>query len=143
AAGNDGADSTKAFPANCLGVVTVGAVKRDQRIATYSNYGPNVGILAPGGDDWGLNTIATLSNTGSDNVGDPAYDFESGVGTSFAAPYVAAAAAYIRGISPTITQPQIAYLFASTGLITGDERCAPDFENQTNECAPLVLDLAR
>ena len=142
AAGNDGADATKAFPGNCLGVLTVGSVERDHDIAFYSNHGPNVGILAPGGDDWGVNTIPTLSNTGRGGVGDPAYDFNTGVGTSFAAPHVAAAAAYIRSVSPDITVRQVAYLLAATSTIIADERCIADFADGTWTCASGILNLA-
>ena len=49
AAGNDGANTTSdTFPANCVGVVSVGASTRLGNLASYSNQDANV--AAPGGD---------------------------------------------------------------------------------------------
>ena len=46
AAGNAGADVRGYFPANCVGVLSVGASTEDGRLAAYSNFGAD--ILAPG-----------------------------------------------------------------------------------------------
>ena len=50
AAGNSNTDASTASPANCAGVITVGAVGRGGARAYYSNYGPLVDVSAPGGD---------------------------------------------------------------------------------------------
>ncbi|WP_236622581.1 S8 family serine peptidase [Thermus tengchongensis] len=48
AAGNQGRDHREFFPANCRGVLAVGAVGPDGRLAPYSNRGAP--LLAPGGN---------------------------------------------------------------------------------------------
>ncbi|MFN4073633.1 MAG: S8 family serine peptidase, partial [Thermus sp.] len=48
AAGNYGRDFRDYFPGNCRGVLTVGAVGSDGRLASYSNR--SAPLLAPGGD---------------------------------------------------------------------------------------------
>jgi subtilisin family serine protease len=54
AAGNQGIrlDSIALFPSNLnfLNTVTVGSVDRDKRRSTFSNYGSNVAVYAPGED---------------------------------------------------------------------------------------------
>lgn len=49
AAGNDGG-STLNFPARYNGVVSVGAVQYDESRTSYSNYGPGLTVMAPGGN---------------------------------------------------------------------------------------------
>ena len=50
AAGNSNINTSNASPANCSGVVAVGAVGRSGARAFYSNYGSLVDVAAPGGD---------------------------------------------------------------------------------------------
>ncbi|GAC1337697.1 MAG: hypothetical protein NVSMB29_02420 [Candidatus Dormibacteria bacterium] len=49
AAGDDGRPSLS-FPAAYPGVIAVGATRFDKRRAPYSNYGPRLDLMAPGGD---------------------------------------------------------------------------------------------
>jgi serine protease len=46
AAGNDAADSSEYFPANCVGVISVGASTKSGTLASYSN--THVTLAAPG-----------------------------------------------------------------------------------------------
>ena len=48
AAGNDGRDASNSSPASEPTVYTVGATDSSDRIASFSNYGTVVDILAPG-----------------------------------------------------------------------------------------------
>ena len=50
AAGNASEDATNSAPANCSGVITVGASTRQGDRASYSNFGHRVDLSAPGGD---------------------------------------------------------------------------------------------
>lgn len=77
AAGNDGADAL-AYPARYDGVVSVGAVDADREAAGFSNRSNDLTLSAPG---YGLNAAWTDERTVSVS------------GTSFAAPFVAAAVA--------------------------------------------------
>jgi serine protease len=49
AAGNQNGPTKNVFPAAIPGVITVGGTRYDGRRAPYSNYGPTVDIMAPGG----------------------------------------------------------------------------------------------
>ena len=105
AAGNDGARDVS-FPANCDDVVAVSAVDSDFNFASsYSNYGPEIDFAMPGSNmnvAWVLKENET-SPAGVTNKNVTAY----GSGTSFAAPYLTAAAAQIKTEHPDYTPQQI------------------------------------
>ncbi|MFG2693824.1 S8 family serine peptidase [Kitasatospora sp. NPDC048407] len=93
ATGNDGA--SVGYPAAFPGVLAVGAVAQDLKIWPKSNYGPEVLLSAPG-----VQIVAAGACGGSQ------YCREAG--TSFAAPYVSAAAALVRAKFPKLTAGQVA-----------------------------------
>ena len=54
AAGNENENVNKPkTPANCMNVITVGATGPTNKRAPYSNFGPRVDVMAPGGDTAG------------------------------------------------------------------------------------------
>jgi subtilisin family serine protease len=93
AAGNSGVDISysPAYPAVYQGLnqITVGALDTSGIRARYSNYGSLVQLLAPG---------SAVESTVPTYVNSSGYAFQSG--TSMASPYVAAAAAILRGAFP-------------------------------------------
>ena len=89
AAGNDG-NGQISYPAAYPGVVAVGVVDATGQRATFSNYGPQMDIAAPG---VGLNTVTTGGNM-------------SFSGTSAAAPLVAGAIAGLLSTNPSLTGQQ-------------------------------------
>ena len=94
AAGNKGLPNvTGTFPANCIGVISVGASTRDGSLASYSNAGAT--MIAPGGD-W-VDPIAALSVS---NMGQ--LILSSSVGTSMATPHVSAAAVIVMSMRQEI-----------------------------------------
>jgi subtilisin family serine protease len=117
AAGNSTEDATNSAPANCGGVITVGASTRQGDRASYSNFGNRVNLSAPGGDGAITDWITSTSNTGLTAPVAPAYAL--GIGTSFAAPYVAGTATLMFARNPNLTPGQV------LSIVTGTVRNFP------------------
>lgn len=95
AAGNE--NSSVYYPAAFPETIAVGAVNQNNRKASYSNYGPEVDLVAPGGD-YG-NPI--YSTWGYYEEGKTVASYTGMIGTSMATPYVSGIAALLKahGIS--------------------------------------------
>ncbi|MBN3817226.1 S8 family serine peptidase [Paraburkholderia sp. Se-20369] len=106
AAGNDGQSTAQDRPANCKGVIAVGATDNTGRRAWYSNFGPNVTLSAPGSD------ILSTSNTGTTTPVADTYATDSG--TSLAAPQVAGVISLMLSMNPNLTPAQIAQKLVAT-----------------------------
>ena len=117
AAGNASEDASNFAPANCSGVITVGANTRQGDITSYSNFGSRIDLSAPGGDGAVADWILSTGNDGSAGPGNPDYEFA--VGTSFAAPYVAATASLMIARNANLTPGRI------QDIITGTARSFP------------------
>jgi hypothetical protein len=88
-------DETVEFPSGCPGTVTVSATTHTGALASFSTYGTQVNISAPGEDI----TSTTLT---------PVFpgDYGAASGTSFSAPMVAGVAALIRSQHPEFDAQQ-------------------------------------
>jgi serine protease len=123
-AGNDSLASV-GRPANCQGVIAVGATDALRRPTWYSNAGSALTVAAPGGDARQSTTGTGLpdsvySTLGAFNAAGVRLPSHGGLdGTSMAAPHVAGVMALMRYVDPTITPAQVAELFQA-GKLTDD-----------------------
>ncbi|MUV12855.1 S8 family serine peptidase [Noviluteimonas gilva] len=124
AAGNSNQDVMDFAPANCSNVIVVGANGFTGKRVFYSNHGAGVTVSAPGGglyrDDKSTGSewmphgfIWSTFNFGMEGPEAPA--FAANIGTSMAAPHVAAVVAMMQGAAPVPHAPAtIATMLAET-----------------------------
>ncbi|AOJ71660.1 peptidase [Burkholderia sp. MSMB617WGS] len=105
-AGNDGQATTLDRPANCQGVIAVGATDSTGQRAWYSNFGTDITLSAPGSN------ILSTTNAGTTVPTTDAYGTHSG--TSLAAPQIAGIASLMLSANPNLTPAQIAQKLAGT-----------------------------
>ncbi len=105
AAGNSSEDASGFAPANCSGVITVGASTRQGDITSYSNFGNRIDLSAPGGDGAIEDLILSTGNDGTGGPNNPDYEFAAG--TSFAAPHVSGTASLMIARNANLTPGHI------------------------------------
>lgn len=106
AAGNDAADVSTTFPANCNGVIAVAATDSVGSRASFSNYGSLVSLAAPGV------SILSTTNLGSTAPIGEGYALDSG--TSYAAPLVSGAAALMLSANSVLIPDDIRLILNGT-----------------------------
>ena len=107
AAGNEfGSGSPKLYPAADPHVLSVGAVAQNLQVADFSNANDDVDLVAPG-----LSVAAAVPQNFDGGGLIPGWDYMDG--TSAAAPFVAASAAWVAQERPSLASDQI------SGLLLG------------------------
>lgn len=98
--GNDGSSKPR-YPAAAPGVLAVGAVAKDGKVLSRSNYGPHIRLIAPGE---GIYSAGTSKK------------YRQATGTSDSTAYVSAAAALVRSKFPDLTAGQVANRLTKTAI---------------------------
>jgi serine protease len=127
AAGNSAGKAVSA-PANCNGVIAVAALRHVGTKVGYSDVGTEIAVAAPGGNcvntgvgESCLYPIVATTNSGTRGPEQAGYSdsVNISVGTSFAAPLVAATAALVASAAPSKSPAEI------RSAITGSARAFP------------------
>lgn len=98
-------NSTVGYPGACNNAIAVAAVDNSDVKSSYSSFGPEVFVTAPG------NSVYSTLYTGG---------YGSGSGTSFSAPFVSGLAALIYSINPGATPAQIKDIIKQGAKDLGD-----------------------
>jgi serine protease len=107
AAGGNSGDASAVYPAAHRRVLGVGATDRNRDLASYSNYGPSIDLLAPGGslDDGIVNAYGDVDGNNNLSSG---YAYLAG--SSMAAPHVTGVFAlmkHVAGVTPDQFRAQL------------------------------------
>lgn len=130
-AGNNNYNEIR-FPAAYPGVFSTVALNSSDRKATYSSFGINADISAPGGD-WDAGVYSTVPGA--------AYEGPDWFGTSMAAPLASGLAALIKSYHPYWTRQQV--LYQLMGSCDNIDSLNPGYENclgagRINACRALT-----
>lgn len=151
AAGNENENVNKPkTPANCQDVITVGATGPTGQRAPYSNFGPRVDVMAPGGDtgevitvggqDYPAGVLSTIRNVASNTF---VYEFQQG--TSMATPHVAGLVSLMYGLKPNLSFDQVLTILKATSRKLSAQEC--NGANQTtltaDDCGAGSVDAAK
>jgi len=108
-------------------VIGVGASGENNDVTSYSNYGKNLEVIAPGGDTetLGILGIDDMGSAGSSSQLDLVnnnYAFMDG--TSFATPVASGVVTLMYAINPNITPAQVKTILTSTATKVGDTKAS-------------------
>lgn len=103
-------------------VLGIGASAEDNDYTTYTNYGSNIEVIAPGGDYVGVLGVDNTGDKGSvsqKNLVNNNYAFVNG--TSFATPVTAGVVALMLSVDPTLTPDEVRTILIETADKVGGE----------------------
>ena len=112
AGNNTGSPYCLRYPASDASTIAVGASTIAETVATYSERGSGLTLVAPGGDSGSAKVL-------QETVDGTTYAIEGWIGTSMAAPHVAGVAALIKSLDPSLDQSAISSILTSTATDIG------------------------
>lgn len=113
AAGNAAMDAEDFSPANCGGVIAVGATDNTGERTGYSNFGRRVDLSAPGGDGGDESSLIVSTHAlGTTTPGGPAYAIAAG--TSFSTALVSGTVSLMLARNPTLTPGRVLSILQGT-----------------------------
>lgn len=131
AAGNENTDAATVHPASCNNVISVAAIAKDGRRASYSNFSSGVPatitLAAPGGDmaigagsgSYDPGIVSTVNGSTTSPTTPTTSDYYAFYqGTSMATPHVSAAAALMLSRNPSLTPAQIKSILSAPASVT-------------------------
>lgn len=127
AAGNSGsAARVLVYPAADPHVLSVSAVDRDNLVADFATRNSRVDLTAPGKGILAPIT-APVATVGEPCLGDDEHRWACLDGTSFSAPMVTAAAAWLKQVRPRLTARQAGRLLTNSATDLGDPGRDPEY----------------
>ncbi|HEY7877819.1 MAG TPA: S8 family serine peptidase, partial [Gemmatimonadaceae bacterium] len=124
AAGNT-PQTAPSYPAALPGVIAVAALGPDARLTSYSSAGPDVSLVAPGGD-FRFDDLTNPYTGGSSGILSTTWDFTSNTpsyafytGTSMATPHVSGVAALVLAQNPGLSGAALRARLLSTAVDLG------------------------
>ena len=140
AAGNLAVDAKDDSPAGLDGVITVGAVDPTGKIASYSNFGSVVALMAPGGSPQSdpstgapLGVLSTIELVGS------GFTYTYYAGTSQATPFVSGTLSLMRGVHPHLGAAEAKRLLQASA--NASAKCANPNDPTTDGCGAGLVDV--
>jgi serine protease len=114
AAGNSGIDAQVVVPANIPRMITVGASRLDGLRAVYSNFGPAIDVIAPGGE---VNQDQDQNEVPDGIVSTLGLDVGNEQGTSMAAPHITGLAGLLVAQKAELNHDAVHNLIRDTATI--------------------------
>ena len=140
AAGNLSVDAKGDSPAGLDGVITVGAVDQSRTIASYSNYGSVVALMAPGGSPQHdpatgapLGVLSTIELVGS------GFTYTYYAGTSQATPFVTGTVSLMRAVHPHMSSAEARRILQATANASG--KCVDPADPTIDGCGAGLVDV--
>jgi subtilisin family serine protease len=121
ASGNDGAEV--GYPAAFPEFIAVGATDQQDALASFSNFGPEQELVAPGVDI----TSTTPTYKVGNGIFSPSLNYDTWSGTSMATPHVSGVAALVYSADTSLTNVEVRDILQKSAEDLGPAGWDPDF----------------